>query len=1178
MILLDEVGKMGYEIILEKILIGLFFSGIRKLSKKEHNKIEKDIRIIVSEFQSKYENTEIDSKTFSEVLDEIQYDRIITSYVFNNSESMIDFISIKSDEIITLFNTKRKEIEWPEIKDELLVNQYVQDTLKVTEEIKERSLSEDSRIIINDLKREIRNNNAKVQINDSDIVRKEIKILSELYDKGRYTNILEISTKLIADNASSISQKDELRALKVRVLFAENSNDEAIKVISSITIGSKFRLYSMIRLNLSRHNYTKSFINIEKLKKLFPNDNYSLIFEADYYIKTRDFEKAIQLLEDSGEVKSEFKQYGIAYSLLSQAYIEIDLIKCIKYSLEVYIRNNNPDAYLFYAQQFTNYYTSEVDLFIDIDKIKEVLVKVEKLKFHYLDHQTEEIYWWITLTLHLVCGVDIDISEMSPLPEAIEKNDDVLLALYRVLSMMGQTDFAEKVFKKISTNSLISKKTNLRGLFSNQKWKEVLEYFNNSFNENEVDFIDKTICIIAKYHLTGFHSIRHELIQSMNSVRNSVGFRVKVFKMILENEPSLFESEALFFLDMLDDFIDEELNELIGLSNVEGFPYEKMTFFIKISSNPSMIDFYLYKHLPNESDFRLYEELLKLYKSGMRTKNLLKTLIIFSRNNGLKFLVEILDVYANEYGSEVSHDYYRYEYGLLNDDYEIKANLEIAIRQNNKIIDFLALHMYSVEEKIRRIVDHSVNCYLRYIDEFTYEDMSNFIATYMRIINNKELENILLCNDYTKESILVTLNNDGLKKDIILQPYREFIKHGINELNGVPIYNDSQDEVLLIGNVLRVGEPITFGGSEWDVTEVQHLFPKLIGNIHLLLETVHSERNDGIRYIKGNPEEATNEIIELLDSRRTENRERIANYNNIEHFGIPISNVFGKNIRTNYSTFLHFSSLKGQNIYTGDVAESNSISNDVFVISLNSLYIMKHYGFLKLLASSNIKIIVPEVILDKIEEQIRKLKGEMDIETKSIHKSEDSGIVYSESGKEQNLEEIKFWKDVRSSVNKMIISSDYDMSVPNTIMENILLSDYEIAPMLLSKSSGYSLILDDLSTIRMFQYFYDDKSVNSFSLLYKILDISPLFIEIILRSITDGIVYSLNEHILTEIIEYCVKKNSVELDDMVSKLVGELSRNSYYSGILKASLLSLGIGEKIYILHLIKEPNHHNKN
>lgn len=1177
--------------------------GKQKLKYNEEKKI-RDIQVLISDFNRKFDNTVVDTYTFQKFIETEKISNEIFKRIFegeNSSSTSIKDLKIKlAKEAIQQMNSDYEKMGRSKINNEEIFYEYFSELIDKLLIVRSEILSWET--------------NAQVAIIKDTIHESRTQIISEIQNLRKHNIFADDKINLIKDEINqykldvakekitsvleeqevlSISQKEEVYYQKSRISIFNNKYEELDDIknkIERINIHSKY----ILEIEYDQACYQKDENTFKILKEKFKEHRYSneqlLLKEVYFHLVNNEFSRAEELLITGDEIKSELKEYHNAHGYFGIILLKHnDFFNAEKAFNKAFELHNN----IIYKY---NYLIAKRGLLIrEVHEGKKglentiagVINDLKEIQYITKFFAKKELveFWVVLISLIVIKNPKQALLELDKIPESIQKEEDIQVLFADVYYLNEMYTPTKEILLKIWDHNI----QNVIKLFFlydiENDWSSIIDKYKLLTTDKYIlNPIIYTLNLKAKYKLNGYEIVKQDVLnlikirpgnlivweQSLRIVlENADDEAFENIMCSIENDKNLISNKDLYFISQL--LLEFKKNEEVRRILID-----------KIECDERLLELYFssYEELTGskEKNHLTYEQVKKLYQKGIRFKFLIKLKISIEIDlSTWRKAIETLVEYRNLYGIDA---YYAYNMIYASINRSEFSNLEkeehYLLSTQNPNMQLIVAVLKAHQERWNEAQNLALKVLYSSHDELSKELLMNFIG--LHLSNNDKIEKVNF-NHAVNNSVIFLKNENRIRK-IAIHQNKELIKNpGEKKFNCENFPYDDHRSLILISEG-EVGEKIEFFEEEYEVVEIINLYTYFFRFCMEKIQDVYPDHEYYKTYSSLDPEELKSEIKKVLKDMEKENAKLFEMYNGGVETGLPISYLSGKNIDSYAEMLLLLLNNNKQYLYTGEVS---IYANTQYVLSLSSLILLANFGLLKRLRQGSHKYYVSPEVIKSIEIGMQEANKLTKVDCGTLRLNENNqihGDFYNEEGKKARR---KFWSGIRKEVLYFteIKEKIDDIDLYDLLGEFTLEADIESIE--ISRKTNKILVCDDLFIRKLHNGITGKNNTTNFVgfLISEGLVTYPELIDIVLKLAKSKYLYVLNSEI---ILDYChwlfslEKQNDREkyfekLKDVFQYLYNEDSRK-YYGNIhdeFMKGAIEMGI-RPIFLYEVLREP------
>lgn len=1193
----------------------------RKIKRDDRKTIEQ-IRLQMSEFNRRYDDTELDTKAFesflksSDVVEKI-YTRIFEAYKVE-SELMIDFkkriTKYAVDEVNKYYKQysrciKNEEIFYEyfcdlvdsliTIRDNLLTFTSSVQTGVLTEriDIAKHEIRTEIGITKHELTEEIKAQFAQMK-EDNVFAEDKIKQIKDLVSLYKFSEAKEEITKVFeTQQFLSNSQRELIYFQKARILINTGKYSELVDILNKIGKINSFSKYiTEINYYIACHN--KNVILFENTIAAFEEYKYSIeqveLKRANYELAVDNIDKVLSIIATEGEIKVELQEFAEAHyyygiflmrsSDFKRANIEFskafELNKNIIYkynslTAKFYILFNDIESRIASSKEYLEEVRNTINEFEDINYILEF----------FSDAQVT-YYWMYLINLMSIVDPKKSLDEIACIDSRLNENELIKSIKADVYFKNLMDDHAKKILEDIwnftPANTIYlftiyAKESNWNAIIA--KYEQLLEA---EFSENPAILI---LFIKAKSEIGGYESVRDKILRLSQIYASEIMFIRDAIKIVLMNKD---EENLIRILDLLssqkDSMLDFDL-KLVGelLNKYSKFEYCRNLLETRIEKSESLLNVYIetYGNLDKMSDLvEIANEKVKLlYNNGYRYKALLRFKANIEFVLGIyRKAVQTLEEYREIYGVD---DYYAYYYvaskiekkeydGL---DKEIEFLMGTNYASYHQLVAVLKARQGIWDEAQRIALSALYHSY----DNLSKEILFNYIGMVLSNIdkeqNRVELEEVV-------NNTVVTLKSKDKFRNIAIHVDKNIITKQGEIKFGCENYHFDDPTSLILTTIGRKGEIIVLDDIEYEIVNIVDLFAYFHRFCLSKLQTEYPSHDYFITCSAPTPEEAIEEMKKTMALVNEEKNKQLNMYNFGVECSLPISCLSGSDIDSYSEMVISLLNHKNQHLYVGEVAFYEGTE---YVISLSSIIILATFEMLDKLEQISERCVITKDVEKSINEGIKESQKHAKITSGVAMLNENGELSFCSYTEEDKRNRKIYWTKILQTIYKI---KHVEVQIEDNEIYEVFskyLLDEDVSSIELSKKSNKVLVCDDLFIRKLHHGITGTTGTTNIIGLLVSEDLITYeeLIDLISKLVKSKYLYPLNASLLYDIFLWIISIQEEEtrslyfdkLKDIYKNILDDVSA-PYYGNIHEEfvrMVQSAGIST-VWVYELVREP------
>ncbi|MBE5102223.1 PIN domain-containing protein [Priestia aryabhattai] len=1059
----------------------------QKIKWTEKTKI-KEIRTLISDFNRKFDNTELDTLAFQKFLFTTEEINEIYNTIFSphtvNTKIIQAFKREISQKAIDHVNTIYEQSSRNKIHDESLFYEYFNDLIDVLIDVRNKLLPWKESVQVGMVVQEIHEKHDETQ-----------KVLIEQFDKHREDNVFaedkineiknminlfkineaerELSEVLELQHLLSIPQREELYYQRARIYINTSNYEKLDRVksrIKNINADSKFILE--IDHHIACRNKDRILFN--KLMSSFREYRYSdsklLLKEVQFEMQNDNFSRAMELLAIDGEIKTELKEHHESHFYFGYILIQNEEIEkaCIEFSKAYEMHNYLIYRYNALIAQYHMYVRSNNNLegCSKEDSARDLVEQFKKIEYYTEFITDEELKAYYLIIIELM--IDLNPKDALQILESIKEPIKQELVIQ---SLFAEVYFHNKMYSE-SKEILLKVEhyhpfntIHLFRIFEHEKdWESIVKRYDSIISEEfRSNAIITILYLKASCKLKGYTAVDKNIIPLIEKEADNGLILKEALHLVLENNDnnkfeiimniiqkqknSMSHWELKHVSKLLLDF--NENNEVRKLLN------ERIEFDEKLLQ----IYFWSFGEFEKFSPAIqvAYEQVRMLYKKGVRFKALLQSkidieIVLVNWRKAIESLIE----YKALHGMD-SYYAYRMVFSKVNKcDYDnLEAEISYLLATENPSFHLLVASLKANQEKWDEAQRIALGALYLSHENLYKEILANYIFLYLA--NTEKSSQVNFKN--AANNTVVVLKKDNRIRNIAIHQNKNIIKEtGERKFDCENYYYDDPISLILKSEGY-VEDIVELPDGEYKVIEVINLYTYFFRFCSSKIESDYPEHDYFITHSATTTEGLVNQMEETLKIFNKERNNQLEMYNFEVETGIPISYLSGNSIDSYAEMIIGLLNHETQHLYAGEVS---LYKNNEYVLSLSSLILLEYFGLLGKLENVLDKCYVSQEVIKSIDlgmiESQKNSKVGFGVLTLN-EENQISGYSYNDEDKKAKR---RFWSSIRKTLLKLTVNDVdiddidiYDFASQFTL-------DVDIESVELSKKTNRVLVCDDL--------------------------------------------------------------------------------------------------------------------
>lgn len=1081
------------------------------------NKIkQKKILHLLSDFNSNYENSVLDTKTFADIIGSDAFSEDIYNYVFKNTSTSLtkdQFIAKKSSEIFDEINDKNQIYGRQEFKDKDIIISYLTELIDILTNFRNDYFSVEELSLISNI--------SNLIVENREMIIKEFKEQLKLnqIDNQFAENIInklitynlkfefELADKLYSQLVNNKNQISTSQLLRVFVEYSKTcayKNEfkkitEIIEQVNELSNNEKY-IYEITYIKSLRLNDIES---LENCMRYFKTQNYSkeiiALRNCEVQISNGQFDQIkMQILDQENNLKINFSEFPEAHFYrglyLSTELKLLDISDFTNaYNLEKSIIYDFYNTLIFINKNLND------KNFNDVERMYDDIFKFEKY-LKYFTKQEQLNYWIIYLHLNRIFKLDkLDYAEMclannnfydipilkQALAEAYATNEDYSKALKIIDNIFPKTDDIQNLLFDF--------------LYYLESWERIInEYEKLDSLTSQPDI--RLVYLFAKFIENTPEYATDEIIEICSKTKNIYCY----YKTIQFLNKHSSENFLLLLNCLKDDIHFLEINQqtfLIDEILKNNYLNEVRTMILSLATlNDRLISLLLYtipldeKKLDQLKEYKpIIDDLVTKYTDNIE-------LIIYSIQLDLSLKIVTSDTFRNiNHLKELNIDYLTIAYFRLSAKYIIEDFTEVdddirvlslSDKSQDRILAATILVNANQIESGEKLAIQTIYSNIDTVDDYLSKSFVSIINSQLGSVHDSAVEATI-----ETPNIVIRLKNNNEIISVAIIEENLFKVHDDEYFFDAFHLNSNSTKAIRLAAKYKINKKFNFNKVEYELEEIITLKTHLY-RYFLDILIKHPSNNYIEVFTLDNPEDLFKQMQSKLSESQKNSQLLLDSYNFINNTtGLPISAITqNKNDLSSYeSAFSYLLNHPDQYLF---VPHSNDLISSKYVLSLSSLLVLNKLNLFSKLENIKHKLSVPKYIFDRINNTISKLSIEKEGSKGTINFHQDK--IYSQMRSLKDIEiELDGWLTILEFIEKISIDDCELTSDPilNTI--NYLMINEDKFSIDLAFRNQSCLIIDDFFISRSLPLTrYNNFNVISiYGLIYneKLLDLSHLF-------------------------------------------------------------------------------------
>lgn len=1162
------------------------------LTNREEKKLIQEVKEKVSEFNRKFDDTEVDSNYFVDFLEQNDVSSSIIERVFHAYRtSKEDYNSLSkrlANEAIDFVNLKKDRFKHPHVKRPSDFEDYFSELFDVLVDFRESLLNIKDKAMVSIVDESVSKSEGNIiktleeKLGDNYLLEQRIDDISFLIDKGLYNEALE-SISVIFETIGNISkeQRPKLLYQKARAYVDTDQIDKISSIQKSIQyLCSECSYIDEIDywIGCKKHDRELVLKAIQRLREKGFNETNLVIKESNFQLLLGDFEKVKGLLLDTdNNVKSEFKDEASAFSYLGfVALFSNDFEMAESYfNRALKIKYNiTYDYHMTITRAFIFMKSLRGKTIIDEDlkeKARQIYSDLERTEY-FIKEGAKELrvqHWGNYLSLLAVDTSELAIEKFKNIDKDLIDEEAIRIVMSEIYFFANDFANAAKYLEEIWKREAVFLARLLHCYEMLNRWEKVAKIF-----EEDIEYLYDMQGVILNYRIQLFEKIgkiedaKQLIIEKSEKYKNSPWFLGKALTFLYEHNMTDEYEILKSYVSGLPEQI--ELNEKLSLARTL-YSHGQFVVIRKLLEKSILVDnealeIYLYSYGEVNPRNEIFDELQQVvtsfYSNGNRIKYLLQ----------VKFYIELLtERYVNameslsEYRTLHGEDsFYQVNLiqcstlGALNYDAtkEAKELLNTDELKNHIIVAqyFAYKGRWEDAKSVLR------NAYYSYDEQIEEDEIAGFLRIYFSNFHqdNGKAEYAQICDD----SVAILEDSENKIINVSIHSNDGIVNENGEKKFGCFNLKSTSDESFMLKATGKKGSLIDFNGQKYKVLEVLDLDTYFFRYFLQKIQNEYPENKTVIPISGETIEEMIEKTMVYMRAGNKATKNKLKLYNFEIETGVPITYLSGKDVDKYLETIYFLMNNEEQGFYS--VYSSITPKGSKYVLTISSLVILNALGYLdrvkkisdRLYVTPSIKLFLRKGISDAIK---------YDAVVSTAFLDENNEFRMEESTEVTKAFKKTFWTQVLTAINGFneIRPEVLNTSIYDKIHEFLDISEFEAIN--ISAEESAVLVCDDLFIAKVCNSVNNTiPVVNAISLLYEeeLIDINEL-IKLVIDLTKKKYLNCINHKMLFDIYIHLGKSQGTqEFDDLYTNvsqifenLFGEQSRE--YHGHLYKSFLEL---------------------
>lgn len=984
------------------------------------------------------------------------------------------------------------------------------------------------------------------------LLSEQLEEIKKYIDEGKLNEAKICIEELIKEDSKNIpiEYKTNLYYYKGLILLEKNDTEEVNSCVKSIYEINKEsdKLYELqFRLSIEIDDSELFEKSLQGLEQIGGNRINIELKRILYELRKGNYEDAIDLLVEDGELKKCYKDNDTALYYLGTALINVKQYDKAINNLEKAYSLNPLKCYKY------NLILAEILPLLDKEGITLIINKEEKeLLQNKLDEllalsdyfiqsnkESKSQYWGFILNILLILKPDDVIEMYINIDEDIKEIPIIQLMLAEAYGLIDNYNEALNIFENLYNHNnnpeiLIKILGTLK--IKNEHKSIVNKVENLDFSQYDNRGMIVSLYLESLYMTQSFNIVNNKIYELEAKFQKTPMFYLTSASVYLKHEDI---DKCIEFLDRATDSVvrDDDIIRIdiakmyFRIDNKEKgikvlFPFEKYSEYVQKYLLEKLLSF-------NEQE---YTDLAEIIVDRELSKNVKEKYILDIKANILMRngkLENALNIFEESF--ELSNDFSTaYNIVAIKLNKKDSSNLDKYIKflsANSEDSPNIMMLLASAESFLGNRghgEELAFKAIYKLYNEFNEQVFINYIRLHFEGIEREKEPDV----EYAKvreNSVVELIDNENNRRLICINNEENLIENNGESAIGCYNYHTTSLTGLKLLN-----KPVN---SEIIIDNINYKIKSILNKY------VYAFRYSTDLYVTKCPDSkalmsirasSVEEMIENMMPFLKEGKERqdflIGQYNFDNGIGLP-SSILCNNDYTRYiDVIISLLNWENQIYYAGDIVD---IDSEPIILSLSTIILLKLYKKIDIIKKLRDRIYIPSSLLEKVKSIMisiysteRNTKGRLGID-------DNEKLVFTELTDDAKNQSFEFWREILEIIQQVNVEYNIDKYDDFELVDAVsgLVNDFELDCIFLSYKLNGTYISDDLFLRKVTKLLFSDlKTSNFISLFEKDIDENFMeYLDIIYQLSEKKYLYIVNENSLYKLIKKFINDDNIEI-------------------------------------------------